>query len=750
MKRPTWALVMLSGLAAVPALTAQQPNRPRIGYAYPAGAQRGTTVRVEIGGQFLNGASAVLVSGRGVEARVVGIDLPLAGMALTARRDSLQAMQKRPRTPELVRQMMALRDTVASSVRRRGIPALADLVTLEITVAPDADVGERQLRLETQFGLAGPLAFRVGELPEFREKDVKNAPADMETPVTLPATVNGRLIPGDIDRVRAPMRTAPQYMPGDADRYRFAAHKGEQLVFAVAARALMPYLADAVPGWIQPVLTLYDAQGHELAFDDDYRFDPDPVLHYEVPADGEYVLEIRDAIYRGREDFVYRITMGAVPFVTDIFPLGGRAGASHTVDIAGWNLASSRLSFDATRKEPGVYQLAVAGAAMHSNAFAFAVDALPEIQEKEPNATPREAQAVTLPVIVNGRIDRSGDADLFRFSGKAGDTVVVEVTARRLGSPLDAAVELTDDAGKRVAFNDDHEDVLAGRETHHADSYLLAALPASGSYVVRLTDVQHKGGPAYAYRLRLSAPRPDFDLRVSPSSLNAPGGATIPLTVTAVRHDGFTGDIAITLRDAPAGVSLSGAVVPAGQDQVRMTLTVPPVSAAAVIALRIEGSASIRGKTVTKPATPADDMTQAFAWHHLVTTDELLLSVAARGGTRMPTSILSGERVRLAPGGTTKVRVTLPPAYATFENLKFELDDAPDGFTLHDQTFTLRGAEFALAVDAAKVKPGARGNLIVTISGERVAPANSPNAGARRRVPLGTLPAITYEIATKP
>ena len=38
-------------------------------------------------------------------------------------------------------------------------------------------------------------------------------------------------------------------------------------------------------------------------------------------------MEIKDALYRGREDFVYRITIGELPFVTGIFPLGGRAGA---------------------------------------------------------------------------------------------------------------------------------------------------------------------------------------------------------------------------------------------------------------------------------------------------------------------------------------------------------------------------------------------------------------------------------------
>ena len=112
--------------------------------------------------------------------------------------------------------------------------------------------------------------------------------------------------------------------PAASDRYRFQARKGQQLVVAVSARELIPYLADAVPGWFQATLALYDAQGKELAYDDHYRFHPDPVLFYEIPADGQYTLEIHDALYRGREDFVYRIAMGELPFVTSIFPLGGR------------------------------------------------------------------------------------------------------------------------------------------------------------------------------------------------------------------------------------------------------------------------------------------------------------------------------------------------------------------------------------------------------------------------------------------
>jgi len=153
--------------------------------------------------------------------------------------------------------------------------------------------------------------------------------------ITLPAVLNG------------------QIMPGCVDRFRFSANKGQQLVAVVNARELIPYLADAVPGWFQAALALYDAKGNELAYDDHFRFNPDPVLYYEIPSDGEYVIEIKDSIYRGREDFVYRITIGELPFVTSIFPLGGPAGAVTTVALKGWNLPVTNLTLSSMKQNTG-------------------------------------------------------------------------------------------------------------------------------------------------------------------------------------------------------------------------------------------------------------------------------------------------------------------------------------------------------------------------------------------------------------
>ena len=147
----------------------------------------------------------------------------------------------------------------------------------------------------------------------------------------MPAVVNGQVLSGQIDR------------------YRFAAKKGQNLVVVVGAQQLMPYIADAVPGWFQAVVTLRDERGDELAYADSFRFHPDPVLHYEVARDGNYIVEIRDSIFRGREDFVYRMAIGELPYATSIFPLGGKAGAVTRVEVQGWNLPFAVLSEDGTQ-----------------------------------------------------------------------------------------------------------------------------------------------------------------------------------------------------------------------------------------------------------------------------------------------------------------------------------------------------------------------------------------------------------------
>src|SRR5262249_9449791 len=56
--------------------------------------------------------------------------------------------------------------------------------------------------------------------------------------------------------------------------------------------------------------------------------------------------------------------------------------------------------------------------------------------------------ALTAPVTINGRIDESGSTTTYRFVAKKGQRLLLEVNARRLGSPLDSYLEILDAAGK--------------------------------------------------------------------------------------------------------------------------------------------------------------------------------------------------------------------------------------------------------------------------------------------------------------
>jgi len=802
-------------------------NQPHIGYLYPGGGQQGSVILLTAGGQFLRGATDVYVEGSGVRASVIQYIKPLNNLQ-KEQRELLQRRLKEVRqkrldelsTPGLLVTPSPLASGDAGAGEDTGEPRgqakeeteveevklpdhpllydldnkslrelehirsvllfprnkqqpnrqLAEMVLIEVTIDPNAEPGNRALRLGTSAGLTNPMVFQVGLLPEIRELEPNNRQAyptlpnlsnvpnlPKEKPAYPEACPSGRPL-------ELPVLLNGQIMPGDIDRFRFHANKGQQLVMEVQARSLIPYLADAVPGWFQAVLSLYDAKGNEVAFADDYRFNPDPVLFYKIPEDGEYELEIRDSIYRGREDFVYRIAVSEQPFITQILPLHllvedksvGRSGIKTVASPAGWTLYETCPPYETLGRRAQ----------------------LPQCNESENNDTTKEAQQIDLPNIINGRIDRPGDIDVFQFEGRGGDKIAAEVYARRLNSPLDSLLRLTDASGNVLEWNDDHvletehlykDDpaliglssegqtdsivlpISAGVLTHHADSYLMAELPKDATYYVHLADSQHHGGEAYGYRLRIAPAEGDFTLFVTPSSLSLRAGGITPITVHALRKDGFDGEIEVTLKDAtmistkaemragppdrrkasPSGVrrvnfELNGGRIPAGCERIRMTLTAPPKAPEEPVALQLEGCARIGGQTVRHPAVPADDVMQAFLYRHLVPTQELLVLVQ-KTRWAMPAVVLgtpNGELaghspIRIPAGGSAAV-LFKAGRRANFKDVQLALNEPPEGLTLYDVTVVPEGLAFRLKADKDKMQCGFADNLIVEAFRENV------------------------------
>jgi hypothetical protein len=132
----------------------------------------------------------------------------------------------------------------------------------------------------------GPLPMRVSAFPNVLESAPNNDIAHATAATALPVAFNGVLA-----------------KPHETDFYRFHATHGTSLDITVYARQLRSP--------IDSVIDLWDAQGRHLANNDDST-GPDSYLRFNVPADGDYCVSIRDQQFRGGFTYVYRIEVAPV------------------------------------------------------------------------------------------------------------------------------------------------------------------------------------------------------------------------------------------------------------------------------------------------------------------------------------------------------------------------------------------------------------------------------------------------------
>lgn len=652
-------ILLCCGLAAAASL--QAAVTPHIGFVYPAGGSAGSTMTVTIGGQYLKDFSGLYLSGEPLKAELTDYlriyDKQEAGK-IKRTKEKIEAQMAEESDPEVRQQMQYRIDSAAqemtmiAEVRREDKkdpamaakkqfnPQIAERITLQITLPSGLKPGEYELRTMTTNGISNPLVFEIGALPEFAEHEPNNQLSKADALPEVPVLINGQILPGDVDC------------------FRFRASEGQTLVFRAEARALVPYLADAVPGWFQAVLTLYDAQGNEIAYDDDYRFDPDPVLIYTIPADGEYTFSIRDSIFRGREDFVYRISVGETPFIDRISPLGASEGTTADVQLFGVNLPTNRVALK-TGFQDDRRSIRTGKDGVLSNIRMFGISPLSDIPEVEPDDSFSAAQPVKDDIAINGVICRPGDQDWFCFKGLKGDQKTIEVLARRLGSPLDSRIVLFNSRQEVLADNDDCEDKSCGLLTHHADSRIDIALPESGTFYVRLTDVQNKGGDAYAYRLMIRAEAPDFQLRMIPSALCVPRNGTAIATVHAIRTGGFTGEIDLSAVNLPPGINVEPAVIPAGADTAPVSISARRSAEDRLIPLELEGRADCGSKTLTRSVIPAEDMMQAFIYRHWVASQQFLIRISEPDPVTVRLTLPRDNMLRVSPGGEITIPATV-------------------------------------------------------------------------------------------
>lgn len=122
----------------------------------------------------------------------------------------------------------------------------------------------------------------------------------------------------------------------------------------------------------------------------------------------------------------------------------------------------------------------------------FVIGDLPELLEQPAGAGDAAPQRLALPVTANGRIEKSEEIDGYVFAAKAGERIRCEVLAGRIGSALDARLEVLDSSGRLVMSDEDSRDI---------DPLVQFTAAEAGDYRVRIHDFRFSGSAAHVYRL---------------------------------------------------------------------------------------------------------------------------------------------------------------------------------------------------------------------------------------------------------
>ncbi len=655
--------IILCSLAIFTVISAfAQQTSPNIAYVYPAGGQRGSTFKAILGGRNFTGAERVIVTGGGVSVKVGEVTVPAQQNDVPALLNKLEKeyILLHPEIKEEVQKLgnegqAFLRKKIRSSpenveaianveasyfLRRLSGDAMAETVEVEITIDETAEVSERNIMVLTPRGLSNPVKFMVGALPEVAEDSLREVARERSAFkknkgrwLHVYTQVLSYVVPSKKTQthVKLPVVANGQITEANTDTYTFDAKKGQKIVMSVEAQALIPYISDAVPGWFQPVIKVRNSKGEEMAYNDDFYHHPDSLLLFEVPEDGEYSVEIYDAIYRSREDFVYRLTIGEIPFVTGIFPLGGKTGSIDNFELSGYNLDAKTTQIN--MEKAGISAKYAEDALKDTShiRLPMMVSGVDEIVssaeiEKLRNGGTLDGVDVNslkpaelkIPNFANGRIEKKNQVDSYKFELGEGKKVVIEVFARRLGSPLDSFITVSDESGKVVAQSDDIEDLSYGLVTHHADSRLEFTAPKTGSYIIRVYDSSGTASELHAYRLYIGEPAEDFELRTVPANINIAPGDSTAFNVHVFRRNGFDAPIILSAKNLPKGWTLSGGVIGKGKDSARVTLTAPDNAPRKIFPIQIVGNSVIGGKNVSRVSLPCEDMMQAFYYRHYV------------------------------------------------------------------------------------------------------------------------------------
>ena len=493
-------------LALAPALLAESPIpsiRPAVNGVFPHGGQQGTSVEITIRGADLQDT---------FEIRFV--------------------------TPKLHAEILE---------------AAHNRIEARIHIHAAAEPGRHDFRVIAPHGSTLNW-FAVSTRPESFEQEPNND-RDNAQAIEFPVLINGIV------------------ESKDYDYFRFEVLAGQTITFDVNATRNGSRL--------DPVIGLLDHNGVEIAYSDDYYIFKDAHLVHTFRRDGTHYLRLYGTSEQGSDTSDYRLTAGEMPQIDHAMPMGGRRGKSVEILLTGVNLSNlsavvlgdGRARGQVLSRSPeatkvrleipgdmplGIQQLHVDGATLP---VPFVVSEFPEITVLGDAARQRDdPYPITLPVVANGVIDKRRAADYFSFRVDEPQRVLLAVASMKLNYPFDPLIEVYNDAGKRVAYQDD-PGTNTGRNPANMDPHLAIDLPKAGRYVAKVRDAAFLGHPNFPYRLTVKRAEPEFKVKVIGTDQTFYRGRKNIVTVWLRRLQGWDTPVEAWAEDLPEGVTAEKVVV---------------------------------------------------------------------------------------------------------------------------------------------------------------------------------------------
>jgi hypothetical protein len=411
--------------------------------------------------------------------------------------------------------------------------------TFDVTLEA-ATPGLHHLRVVTKGGVSLPVVIGVDAMEQ------KPFAAKIET---LPVALHGSLTGSTV------LETT------------FTGTAGQKIVVEVESAR--------IGGKLKPVVHLYNAKKLQLEWSwGTPALNGDTRLTATLPADGTYTVTLHDAEYAGAGPGTFRLKIGAFDYAEQVFP---PVVSKETKSVELIGSTSAKIDLPAVRASVIPLDWPKAGAWSGPRPF-VELSARQEFVKSDTSGKPVELPAGRISVC--GKLSSPGDEDKYRVAVVPNTKVRFEVFAERIGSPLDAALVIRNDAGAVLAQIEDSPGTL--------DPVLEYTVPDKvTSVIVGVVDSQGRGGPRGVYRLTIDPVRGEgpgeFNLHTPLQRLNLPAGGRAVVPVFVERR-GQARKITLSAAGLPAGVKLEGTTIPADADGTLVTITTTAPVTVGVIA----------------------------------------------------------------------------------------------------------------------------------------------------------------------